>query len=157
MGIADLLNKLQNLLQQKQGLMQQVLQLSQRLVKEGEEYRQLEKLLDARQQYMDSIDQLDQQIHLLKEKIITAAGVSNWHDVKQLQPQVVASIENTVSNIKAIAGEAHQLTEQSREMAAAQLKQLQQKFKKLQSSKNGFSAYQHKTVQASGYFLDKKK
>lgn len=157
MATEDLLEKLQQLLQQKQQLMQQVLLVSQQLVSADGELEKIQALLDARQEYMNKTDQLDEQINFVKQRIITDVGVGSWPDMEKLYPQAVANLDAMVTNIKELAMAAHQITQQSRQQAEAKLSQLQQEFKKLQSNKTGFTAYQHKRVQTSGYFLDKKK
>lgn len=153
----DLLGKLQSLVEQKDQLMQQVLSVSQGLVNTGENLEKMQVLLDARQQYMKKIDQLDEQIEVVEQGVLAALGVDNWQVVAKNHPQTVAKIDATVANIKKTASAAHKITQQSRQQAESQLTQLQQEFKKIQSKKTGFIAYRQKDAQASGYFLDKKK
>lgn len=157
MVIEELLHNLQQLLQQKQQLMQQVLSVSEQLVDADGELEKIQTLLDARQEYMHKIDQLDQQIELIKQGISSAAGVSNWSDVERLYPQMAANMKAQVGKINELAAGAHRLSEQSRQQAESRLLQLQQEFKKLQHNKTGFTAYRSKGVQSSGYFLDEKK
>ncbi|MEG6617340.1 hypothetical protein V6C27_13085 [Peptococcaceae bacterium 1198_IL3148] len=152
----SVVKKLIEYYQQKLKLMQEILQLSRRMTVSSE-FDQLEKHLMARQEYMNKVDQWDQQIQLLKDKLVAETGAAHWADFKKQQPEVLQQLEPIIAAIGAAAKEAKELADQSRAEAEQRLKELQLEMRKMQSSKVGMKAYHNKPKQHSGYFLDKKK
>ncbi|MBM7854202.1 phage shock protein A [Desulfohalotomaculum tongense] len=155
--VNNLLVKLLEMSRQKEKLMHEILQTGERLAGAGDDWELVDKLLAARQKYMDEIDGLDRQIENLKQKIAAFAGAGSWKDVGVRHAEAVNMLEDTWRRSAEMAVEAKRLTDKSREQVEKKLKELQQNMKKLQSSKPGLAAYHKKPKQNSGYFLDQKK
>lgn len=158
MGVAEsILNKLLQLAERKNMMMNEIHEISKRLADAADNWEELQKLLNARQAYMDKIDRLDADFDSLKQKVVAEAGVGSWEGLKKIHPHAVQAIENKLQTAAETARKAHKLSVDAQLTAEAKLKELQMKFKKLQSTKVGIGAYQKKNAQYSGYFIDKKK
>jgi predicted O-linked N-acetylglucosamine transferase (SPINDLY family) len=151
-----MITKLLDFYGQKHKLMQEILMLSRQLSAEPE-FDRIEKLLAARQEYMSKVDQLDQQLELIKNKLVAETGVGSWQEVLKHRPEFLKQLEPISTAINQAAREAKELTEKSRISAEKKLNALRLDMKKMQSSKVGMAAYHNKPKQHSGYFLDKKK
>ena len=156
-AVKSILIKLEELAEQKVKLMQQILQISRRFQDAADDLEMLQKLLDARQEYMSKIDCLDEQFNSLKQKVVSQAGVGDWEGLKKLYPQAVETIEDKLKTAGEMARQAYSYSNHAQQTAAAKLKELRQNLRKLQKTKTGIGAYQQKITQHSGYFIDKKK
>lgn len=155
--VQKILDQLLVVLKQKEKLMQQILLLSKRLVNETGDWDVLDNLLNARQEYIQKTDALDQQARLLRKKITSDQSVVNWEDLSRICPQSWQQLENIREQNKKIALQSQNLTKQSCDLAVTKLKSLEKDINKIQSSKKVLNTYQKTPAQPDSYFLDKKK
>ncbi len=137
--------------------MAEILQLSNKMAGNIEDWEEFNRLLNVRQQYIEKIDQLDRQMQRLQQMIKDQAGVGDWPGLKKLHPQRASAIEAVQSNIGQMALKAKELTDQAGRLAKQRMNELKQKMQNMQASKAGMAAYRKKGAQHDGYFIDKKK
>jgi len=159
MSVNKLLDRIVELAARKKQLMEEVrlLSCSQSGLLAPEKVDEHLRLIQTKQGYIDRINRINDEMLLLKEEILSIAGLSSWAEGEKVFGEKWEAIEELQRGFILVLQETRNMDEQNRRIISREYQKLRGNIESLRAKRGSVQAYRRTAVQSGGYFVDKKK
>lgn len=130
-------------------------------LKESEDLKsggeKIDIMLGSAQREIDEVDKLDEKFLVCFNEVKKIVGISDLSSVSGEKYPQIYNLKNKIIEINKVAEETLNIENENKRVVKDMMSDLQKEITKMRQGKQGLKAYDKKSGNSDGYFIDSKK